>query len=181
LQRKYKILAILVPIFVILLNIPILPAGANVICDTQTCSTTVQHIGIFERGIQCFSDCLYACCAYPVTVQSAYLELGSATTPSHQGSARLELALNNAGSSTNITGVSLTESVTNQTLQAFQCFSPQNCSSKINFALSPNSLTILRSNTTAFYVSKNISSGKVINYEITFDDGQTSAGSVTSS
>lgn len=118
-----------------------------------------------------------------MTLSSIVLYSGTASSNTSRGTAALTMSANDPGAATGITSISLTGSVSPQ--KVFQCSNKISCVQiqawyAYSAPLAAGAVSYFDTNTTAFYFSAAITSGQVYNYAISFANGQSDSGELTS-
>ena len=115
--------------------------------------------------------------AKSVYIVSVFLYSGRPTNPTYRGTSAFWITLNNPGSQTSISSISVTGAdITPNTV--FQCSSSSSCQQLSSATLAASSPTHFDTIGTAFYFSTNFTSGHVYDYVVNLANGQTISGSL---
>jgi hypothetical protein len=162
--------AIILVAVLIIADLPIIPTE-------DPCGIGTQNESFFSRVgyfFQCLFGCLYSCPVLTVTLSSALLYAGTASYSDLQGTARLDLVLNNPGTATGI--VSIQMDADNETLSMFQYPTLTYCHAPMGLIVAGNGVTAFNSTNTASYLSNNIRTNETVQYIINFENGQSIQG-----
>lgn len=112
-----------------------------------------------------------------ISMVSTILSAGTATSCTHQGTARFGIIINNPGGQTNITSIVFLDP-DNVSISAFQCSSQISCDSPATLTLSAGSNTSFNTQSTSFFPSSSITRGETCEFAFYFANGQGISGSL---
>jgi len=165
-------------VILIAVNQPLVVTGATYLqCNFDGCSTHT----VYESYIDYWFPCEFQLCTHSVetiSLASATLFSGTGTSPSQEGTARIEMTFTNPGSQTKIISLQIKSASASSTILFYQCQTETSCSSPTQLTLTAGSDTAFDSPSTIFYLSQNITSGVSYNYIFNFANGQSLSGAL---
>lgn len=178
------LLMFLVPIVV---NAPLIPSpnGYTTTCNSKGCTNSPIYESILETYAPCLFGCLSTSSVQTVTLSSMVLYRGVTANASTKATSSLEFSLNNPGSATTITSITLTGSNFSP-VTIWDEYPNSTSSTHINFGasyLKGGENALPASEVTAFSFcpwtnqSETLVMEGVFNYIINFANGQSVSGS----